>query len=75
MMDRPYTRTGKQILHDGRHFADGDTEDAAQAIVDAMNVPAWLYEQASKTRSRATARAWRVAADNIRAGMHGGEEA
>lgn len=36
MADRA-RRTGKQVLFDEQHFADGANEDAAQAIVDCIN--------------------------------------
>lgn len=35
-MTARYTRTGKQVLCDGKHFADAADETAAQSIVDAL---------------------------------------
>ena len=72
-MSGSFTRCGKQILLDGEDFAQGNTESAAQKILDALTIPDWLDAQADKCGQRATARAWRVAADNIRADLHGVE--
>ncbi|WP_417615376.1 hypothetical protein [Parasphingorhabdus sp.] len=70
MPDSTFTQNGKQILRDGQHYAEGATSEAASEIVDALNVPDWLDSEANKSRQRATARAWRIAADNIRAKFH-----
>lgn len=70
-----YTTNAKQVLRDNLHLADAVSEEVAQQIVDALNIPDWLDAEADRLNaSRPTARAWRVAADNIRAGFHGEKE-
>ncbi|MGQ2942881.1 MAG: hypothetical protein ACT6Q7_02650 [Blastomonas fulva] len=65
--------TGKQVFIGDTAIADAYSEEAAAQIVAALNAPAsiaaWLDREADRCRQRATARAWRVAADNIRAGL------
>jgi hypothetical protein len=34
-----YTRNAKQVLRNGRHFADCIDDEAAQLIIDALNAP------------------------------------
>lgn len=65
-----FTQNGKQILRDGESFADAVTSEAATEIVGALNIPDWLDSEAEKSLHRGTSRAWRIAADNIRAKFH-----
>lgn len=67
-----YTSTGKQVLRDGKHYADAASNEAAQDIVDMMNLPAWLDERAERfSKARSTARFMRALASDLRAGVHG----
>lgn len=65
--------TGKQVFAADEWLCDAVSEEAAARIVAALNAPEaiarWLDAQADRCRQRATARAWRVAADNVRAGL------
>lgn len=70
MPEPTFTNNGKQILRDGQHYADAVDSEAGQEIFDALSIPDWLDAEADKCRQRATARAWRIAADNIRAKFH-----
>lgn len=70
MSERLYTSCGKQVLCAGKDFAQANSDDEASHIAANMNVAEWLDEQADNCKQRATARAWRVAADNIRARLH-----
>jgi hypothetical protein len=36
-MFNAYVASGKQVLYDGKHFADANSNDAAALIADAMN--------------------------------------
>lgn len=75
MKPAEYTTNAKQVLCDNQYLADAVSEEAAQMIVDALNIPNWLDAEAERLKgSRPTARAWRVAADGIRAGFHGEKE-
>lgn len=66
-----FTTNGKQILRDGEHYAEGATSDAAAEIVDALNVPDWLDQEAERlAKSKSTARTLRIAADSLRAKFH-----
>ena len=33
-----FTRTGKQILKNGHHFADGSNEEAAKHMIEALQL-------------------------------------
>lgn len=72
MAETAFRSIGKQVLRGADHFADAASETAAKAIVTAMNTPDWLDAEADRCRHRGTARAWRIAADNIRAGLNEG---
>lgn len=66
--------TGKQVFIGSTPVADAYSEEAAARIVAALNAPAsiaaWLDREADRLRvARSSSRAWRVAADNIRAGL------
>lgn len=65
---------GKQVFLGPDHLCDAVSEEAAARIVAALNAPAsiaaWLDREADRLRvARSSSRAWRVAADNIRAGL------
>jgi hypothetical protein len=67
-----YRANGKQVLHGERHFADASTDEAARAIVAALNLPAILDDRARRASlkgNRAMARVCRVLADDLRAGV------
>jgi hypothetical protein len=71
-----YRASGKQILKAGQHFADASTNEAARAIVAALNLPVMLSavlddraRRASLKGNRAMARVCRVLADDLRAGV------
>jgi len=67
-----YRANGKQVLHGGSHFADASTDEAARAIVAALNLPAALDDRARRANlkgNRAMARVCRVLADDLRAGV------
>jgi len=67
------TRTGKQVLYDGRHFADAATEFAAEKIVAGMrartSIADYLDREVSKRSVPALRRAIAVLASKIRAGL------
>ena len=67
------SRTGKQVLYDGVHFADAATEFAAEQIVAGMRARAsiadYLDRQASKRTVPALRRAIATLASNVRAGL------
>lgn len=68
---------GKQVLRlmghgEKEHFADASTDEAARAIVAALNLPAALDDRARRASlkgNRAMARVCRVLADDLRAGV------
>src|SRR3546814_20613885 len=54
-----FRASGKQILKAGQHYADASTDEAARAIVAALNLPAALDDRARRARlkgNRAMAR-------------------
>src|SRR3546814_11849486 len=67
-----FRASGKQILKAGQHYADASTDEAARAIVAALNLPAALDDRARRASlkgNRAMARVCRVLADDLRAGV------
>lgn len=66
-----FTTNGKQVLKDGEHYGEGASSEAAQEIVDAMNIPDWLDSEAERLgKSKSTARTLRITADSLRAKFH-----
>ena len=71
-MSATFRASGKQILKAGQHYADASTDEAARAIVAALNLPAALDDRARRASlkgNRAMARVCRVLADDLRAGV------
>ena len=69
-MPATFRTNGKQILRGGIHFADAGTDAAASKITAALNLPDWLEDRASRSKSRQARRIFTVLADDIRAGLH-----
>src|SRR3546814_17432205 len=66
-----FRASGKQILKAGQHYADASTDEAARAIVAALNLPAALDDRALRASlqgTQAMARVGRVLAHDPRAG-------
>lgn len=76
------SHTGKQVFLGEKAIADAYDEFDAAVIVCALNdaarhrandpvlaIAAYLDQQADKCRQRGMARAFRIAADNVRAGF------
>ncbi|PZU59796.1 MAG: hypothetical protein DI547_04790 [Sphingobium sp.] len=71
-----FTSSGKQVLRDGKHFADSITEEAAALIVAGLNARASIaaYLDSEADRRKGPMRlAWRAAADAVKARFDEGE--
>lgn len=72
-----YSTNGKEILRNGVHFGDADSEDAARQIVAALNgqdtdrasIIAYLHAEAKRRNSRIEKRVLNIAVDAIKGGL------
>ena len=72
MQDPHFTALGKEVLHNGQHYADAATPGDAEAIAYLCNLPDALDARADRiAKARGPARILRIIAGDIRGRLFG----